>query len=399
MTKISKNVSGLRPSPTLALNTKAKELAASGRKIINLTVGEPDFACPSSAVDAAIEALRRGDTRYSTPGGSLALRQSISRKLKKDNQLEYDPADIVVGIGAKEILFHTFMSILNPGDEVLVMAPYWVSYPEQVQAFGGISKTIAPKTGPGYRFKINLSEIETSATNKTRCIVLNSPNNPTGGCYSREDLIALGEILRAKDWWILSDEIYEHLSYESKHVSLLSLCPELRDRFILINGLAKGFAMTGWRVGYLASVGSLVSAVRNLQSQSSTCLPPFVEAGAIAALDGGIGAMSEKTDSLKRKRDIVVSELRGFEGVWHYACEGAFYAFINIQNRIKNSKVLSKPNAVSFCEYLLEKKGVACVPGEAFGATGFIRISYAVEEGLLRDSLNSLLAALKEVSE
>ncbi len=390
---LSQRISQLQPSPTVALNTKAKELAEQGHKVINFSVGEPDFTTPMPVVEAAIEALRQGKTKYGAAGGGLPLRKAIAAKLAQENQLIYQPSEIVVGIGAKEILFHLSLALINEGDEVLIPAPYWVSYTEHVIAAGGKPVVIpAPSEHSGPR--LTPAMIAPYVTSRTKAIVLTSPNNPAGYTLSTAELRDLGQYLSDKPWWIISDEIYEYMSYEAPHVSLATLSPALRDRFILVNGFSKGYAMTGWRVGYMAGPAKVAEIVRTLQTQSSTCLPGFVEEGALKALSLGPLYMQDKMDLLKSRRDLAVRLLRDMPDVDMIPPTGAFYVFIDIRKVLAKSPLYSNDNSLAFSARLLETSHVAMVPGEAFGTPGFLRLSYAVHEDVLQEGLRRLSLAL-----
>ncbi len=393
---LSARISQLQPSPTVALNTKAKELAEQGHKVINFSVGEPDFSTPEPIVEAAIEALRQGKTKYGAAGGGLPLRKAIAAKLEKENQLSYQPSQIVVGVGAKEILFHLALALINEGDEVLIPAPYWVSYTEHVLAAGGKPVVIPyPQDHLGPRLTPDM--IKPYVTAKTKAIVLTSPNNPAGYVMSPDELKALGNYLSDKPWWIISDEIYEYMAYDGEAVSLATLCPAVRDRFILVNGFSKGFAMTGWRVGYMAGPAKVADLVRTLQTQSSTCLPTFIEEGALKALSLGPNLMQDKMKVLKGRRDLAVKMLRDMPGVDMVPPRGAFYVFIDIRKVLEKSPAYANHNSLAFSAKLLEQHHVAMVPGEAFGAPGFLRLSYAVHEDVLSEGLRRLSVALQEV--
>lgn len=393
---LSKRISQLQPSPTVALNMKAKELAEQGHRVINFSVGEPDFPTPAPIVEAAIEALRQGKTKYGAAGGGLPLRKAICAKLEKENQLSYTPQQIVVGVGAKEILFHLTLATINEGDEVLIPAPYWVSYTEHVLAAGGKPVIIpAPKNHEGPR--LTPAMIEAHVTPRTKAIVLTSPHNPAGYTLERGELSELGRYLEDKPWWIIADEIYEYMSYDAPHVSLATLCPRLRDRFVLVNGFSKGFAMTGWRVGYMAGPPAVAELVRTLQTQSSTCLPPFIEEGALKALSLGPDIMRENLQVLKGRRDLAVKRITAMPGVSMIPPRGAFYVFIDIRKVLAKSPLYSNDNSLAFSARLLESHHVAMVPGEAFGAPGFLRLSYAVHEDTLEEGLARLSQALASV--
>ncbi len=393
---LSRRISQLQPSPTVALNMKAKELAEQGHKVINFSVGEPDFPTPAPIVEAAIDALRQGKTKYGAAGGGLPLRKAISAKLEKENQLNYPPSQIVVGVGAKEILFHLALALINEGDEVLIPAPYWVSYTEHVLAAGG-KPVIIPCPQSHDAPRLTPEMIKPFVTERTKGIMLTSPHNPAGYAIGQKELDDLGRFLEDKPWWIVSDEIYEYMSYDEPHVSLATINPRLRDRFILVNGFSKGYAMTGWRVGYMAGPPAVADLVRTLQTQSSTCLPMFVEEGALKALSIGPQLMQEKMQVLKHRRDMAVQLLSSIPGVAMIPPRGAFYVFVDIRKVLAKSPLYSNDNSLAFSARLLESHHVAMVPGEAFGTPGFLRLSYAVHEDTLKDGLARLREALASV--
>jgi aspartate aminotransferase len=391
---LSKRISQLQPSPTVALNMKAKELAEQGHKVINFSVGEPDFPTPKPIVDAAVEALHAGKTKYGAAGGGLPLRKAICQKLATDNQLNYQPGEIVVGIGAKEILFHLNLALINEGDEVLIPAPYWVSYTEHVIAAGG-KPVVIPFPEDHAAPRLTPDMIAKYATARTKAIVLTSPNNPAGYVIPAEQLRQIGQYLADKPWWIIADEIYEYMSYDFPAVSMATLCPELKDRYILVNGFSKGYAMTGWRVGYMAGPKRVADMVRTLQTQSSTCLPAFIEDAALKALSLGAGAMKDKMSVLKGRRDLAVKLLNAMPGVAMMPPNGAFYILIDLRKVLAKSALYANDNSLAFSAQLLEAHHVAMVPGEAFGAPGFLRLSYAVAEEQLVEGLKRLAEALK----
>jgi aspartate aminotransferase len=393
---LSKRISQLQPSPTVALNTKAKELADQGHKVINFSVGEPDFPTPRPIVDVAIEALNQGKTKYSAAGGSLPLRKAICQKLEKDNKLSYQPGQIVAGVGAKEILFHLSLALINEGDEVLIPAPYWVSYTEHVIAAGG-TPVVIPYPQDHKAPRLTPEMIERYVTPRTKAIIITTPNNPAGYTIPEAELRQLGKYLADKPWWIIADEIYEYMSYDFPAVSMATLCPELKDRYILVNGLSKGYAMTGWRVGYMAGPNKVADMVRTLQTQSSTCLPAFIEEAAVKALSMGSDATKDKMGLLKSRRDMAIRLLREMPGVDMMPPNGAFYIFIDIRKVLAKSPLYANDNSLAFSAKLLEAHHVAMVPGEAFGAPGFLRLSYAVADEQLIEGLKRLGEALKAV--
>jgi len=391
---VSHRISGMSPSPTVALNAKAKELAQSGVKVVNFSVGEPDFATPQAIINQAIKALESGRTKYGAAGGGNGLRQAIQLKTKRDQALDYDLDQIVAGIGAKEILFHLSLALLNEGDEVILPAPYWVSYEAHAEAAGAKALGVAPLDE---NLRIDIKAIEEKASAKTKLIILNSPNNPAGYVLTRQELQELGSYLLSKDWWIISDEIYEYMSFDSEHLSLLNVCPELRDRFILVNGLSKGFAMTGWRVGYCCAPKPIAKLVQNLQSQSSTCIPGFIEDAATFALNEGRPLMANAIDSLIELRDLALEVLSSIDDISFGRAEGAFYVFIDLRQILAKSQRFAANDSLGFSEYLLEEHRIAMVPGEAFGAPGFLRLSYATSRDILREGLQTFSKAIDQI--
>lgn len=378
---LSKRIASLAPSPTLALNTKAKTMAAGGMKVINLSVGEPDLDTPAPIVDVAVASLKKGRTKYGASGGGPALRKAIATKMWRDQQLQFSPQEIVAGIGAKEILMHLMMAAFNEGDEVLIPAPYWVSYTSHCEIAGA---TAVPVPMPDSGSLFSPEHLARFASPRTKGIIINSPNNPGGFIASKAELETLGQFLRDKNWWIISDEIYEYLSFDEPHWSMLQLVPELRSRFVLVNGLSKGFSMTGWRVGYACGPSRLIQLVENMQSQSSTCLPGFIEDAACFALEAGRSVFADGIASLKQRRDLATKEAGRITGISYLKPQGAFYLFLDLRARLRGR------SSQEFSEFLLEEGKTAMVPGEAFGAPGFIRMSYATSV----DNITAGLAAV-----
>ena len=394
MLRLSQRMSNLSPSPTVSLNAKAQQLKAEGKQVINFGVGEPDFSTPQLVVDAAIAALKAGKTKYGPAGGSLPLRQAICDKLARDNAVHFRPADIVVGIGAKELLLHIAMGLFNEGEEILIPAPYWVSYISHVEATGATPIIIEMNEDPKAAC-LTPSMIANYVTPRTKAIYLNSPNNPAGYILNEQELRNLGQYLVTQNFWIIADEIYEYLDFDRPHKSLLSMFPELASRFILVNGMSKGFAMTGWRVGYCAGPSDIMDIVRGLQSHSSTCLPPFIEEAAIVALKQGRNLLLSQIPSLKSRRDLALKELGKIDGLNFMPPQGAFYILIDLRTRLAQSK--NDMSSMSFSEKLLDDFLVAMVPGEAFGAPGYIRMSYAVSEQDITAGVSRLREALDSI--
>lgn len=389
MLPLSSRILNVKSSPTVALNAKAKALAKSGVKVLSFAVGEPDFATPKAVVEKAVAALLAGHTKYGPAGGGPELRHAIAAKLKRENGLTFPEADIVAGIGAKELLFHIFLSLLNEGDEVIVPTPYWVSYPDQVIAAGGkpvflpLPKNIAESP-------LTIADLEQHSSSRTVAIVLNSPNNPAGYMYSEKLLRELGEFLKKKNWWIISDEIYEYMAFDRTQVSLPALFPELMDRYIHVNGMSKGYAMTGWRVGYCAGPAPVMKMVRDLQSHSSTCLPPFIEEAATYALSQGPSLLKEEIKRLQARRDLAVKLLSDIPDVSFVQPHGAFYVFIDARPALAKAGI----DSMTFSERLLSEQHIALVPGEAFGAPGFLRLSYATDEKDIQEGLARFAAGV-----
>ena len=382
----SKRILSVKPSPTLALNAKAVQLAKQGKNVLNFAIGEPDYLTPGVVVDRAIESLKAGRTRYTPSGGGPELRQAIADKLMRDNGLSFDANQIVVGAGAKEILFHTFMSLLNDGDEVILTAPFWVSYADQIRAAGAVPVVIPIPDGGRMP---SLEVIESYATQKTKAFIFNSPNNPAGYILTELELKTLGTYLSNKPWWIIADEIYEYMSFDVPHISLLKACPELRDRFVLVNGMSKAFAMTGWRVGYCAAPLELAGMVKSLQSHSSTCIPGFIEDASVVALKAGLPLMEKDIGTLRARRDLAIQTMKKLGGFKYLYPQGAYYLFIDIRSQLKNGE-----SSLAFSDRLLEQFNLAIAPGEAFGAPGFLRLSYAASNATLLDGIERLHKAL-----
>lgn len=394
--ELSRKIASLKPSPTVALNGAAKELRQKGIDVFNFAVGEPDFPTPKIITEKAIESLREGRTKYGPPGGGALIKDSIIQKLAQENGLSYQPDQIVVGIGAKELLFHLFLSLINDGDEVIVFAPYWVSYTDQILAAGG-RPVVVPMAQDQESPRITPAMIEAHVSEKTKAVVINSPNNPGGYVLSRTELEILGQYFQDKPYWVISDEIYEYMSFDEEHHSLGNLEPELMDRYIHVNGLSKGAAMTGWRVGYLAAPTPVAKLVKTLQSQSSTCLPPFIEDAAVVALKEGKKLLAPQLKTLIERRDLAVKALESIEGVRFIKPQGAFYIFIDIRQILNGQADTPLESSLAFSRTLLEKYHIAMVPGEAFGVAGFLRLSYATDGKTLEAGLTQFKQAINEL--
>jgi aspartate aminotransferase len=385
---ISVKAKGISPSPTLAIDSKFKEMKANGEDVVGFGAGEPDFDTPKHICDAAVEAIHAGKTRYTPAAGTMQLRKAIVEKFKKENQLDYTPANIVVSNGAKHSLVNTFMAICNPGDEVLIPAPYWVSYPEMVKIADGVPVILHTEEENG--FKATAQEIEAAITEKTRAIILNSPSNPTGMVYSAEELKAIADVAVKHHIYVVSDEIYEHLIYEGKHVSIASFNDEIKDLTIVVNGVSKTYAMTGWRIGFTASNAEIAKAMGSIQSHATSNPNSIAQEAALAALEGDKTCVQDMKREFVKRRDYMVDEINSIEGVSCTKPNGAFYIMMNISGLIGKEYYGTKiQNADDFAEAFLNVAGVAVVPGTGFGVPNYVRWSYAtsmdnVKEGLSR---------------
>ena len=379
MSIIAKRLSAVKPSPTLAVTTKAKELKAQGVDVVDLGVGEPDFPTPKHICDAAKAALDRGETKYVPVAGTLAFRQAICGKLKRENNLDYTPDEITVNCGGKGTLYNLFIATVDEGDEVVIPAPYWVSYPDMVRLAGGtpVFVTVYEENG----FKITPGDLEKAITPKTKWFVLNSPSNPSGAAYSREELRALADVLaRHENVWIVSDEIYEHIVYDGfKSYSIAAVAPELKNRTLTVNGLSKSFSMTGWRVGYAAGPVEVIKAMNKVQSQSTSHAVSFCQSAGVVALNSPMDFLAERNATFKARRDMVAAKLNAVKGISCRTPEGAFYLYPSVAGCIgkktPDGKVIE--NDTDFASALLEAEGVAVVPGVAFGLSPYFRLSYA----------------------
>ncbi|RAL20807.1 pyridoxal phosphate-dependent aminotransferase [Thermoflavimicrobium daqui] len=386
--KLSKRVQQLAPSPTLAITATAKELKQQGHDVIGLGVGEPDFNTPEHIMQAAKDAMDSGHTKYTASGGIPELKKAIIEKLKTENQLTYQPNQIIVTVGAKHALYNLFQAILDPGDEVIIPAPYWVSYIEQVKLAGGVPVVIEGKEQNS--FKITPSQLEGVITERTKAILINSPSNPTGMLYVEEELRELGKVAIKHDILIVSDEIYEHLIYDEdvQHVSMASLGPEYYDHTIIINGVSKTYAMTGWRIGFAAGPAEIIKAMIDIASHSTSNPTSIAQYGAIAALQGPQAPVDEMKIAFKARRDYVIKRLNGIPGFRCLKPAGAFYAFVNIREALDQSGKFKTPD--EWAKALLEEELVAVVPGSGFGSDDHIRISYATSMDQLEKAIDRI---------
>lgn len=385
---ISKKAQTISPSATLAIDSKFKEMKANGEDVVGFGAGEPDFDTPEHIKAAAIEAIQAGKTKYTPAAGTLVLRTAIAQKFKRENGLDYAPTDIVVSNGAKHSLVNTFMAICNPGDEVILPAPYWVSYPEMIKLADGVPVII--NTREEDEFKVTAEEIRAAITDKTRAIVLNSPSNPTGMVYTEEELRAIADLAVEKKLYVVSDEIYEHLIYEGERVSIASFNEKIKDLTIIVNGVSKTYAMTGWRIGYTASNSTIARAMANIQSHATSNPNSIAQEAALAALTGGLECVEEMKKHFRERRDYMVEKINSIHGVSCKQPHGAFYIMMNISGILgKEYYGRHLETADDFAQAFLEIAKVAVVPGTGFSAPDYVRWSYAtsmenIQEGLAR---------------
>ncbi|MBE3553492.1 MAG: pyridoxal phosphate-dependent aminotransferase [Thermicanus sp.] len=379
--KLADRVLTLSPSPTLAITAKAKQLKAEGHDVISLGAGEPDFNTPAHIIEAAYEAMKEGKTKYTPSGGIPELKKAIQKKLAKDQGLEYGLNEIHVAAGAKHALYNFFQVVVNPGDEVLIPIPYWVSYPEQVKLAGGVPVYIEGKEENG--FKVTADQVRQAITERTKAIIINTPSNPTGAVYTREELEGIGRVAIEHHLWIVSDEIYEKLIYEGEHVSIASLGPEFKEHTILFNGVSKPYSMTGWRIGYAAGNKEVLNAMTDLSSQSVSNPTSISQYASIAALEGDQTPLLEMKAAFKERRDRLIPLLRQIPGFRCDVPHGAFYIYLNVAEAMKKADFT---DVDAWSEALLEKEKVAVVSGTGFGTKNHIRISYATSMADLEEA-------------
>ena len=384
---VSKRMARVQPSATGAVLARATELRAAGRDIISLGAGEPDFDTPEAIRQAAVEAIATGATRYTPVDGTAELKTAICNKFRRENGLEFDVAQVIVTSGAKQALFNLCLALLGPGDEAIVPAPYWVSYPHMVRLAG--AEAVIIDAGIEQDFKITPAQLEGALTANTRLLILNSPSNPTGASYTRAELAALGQVLEQwPDVVVAEDDIYEHIHWaEEPFVSFAAACPTLAGRTLTTNGVSKAYAMTGWRIGYAAGPEALISAMRTVQSQSTSNPCSISQQAALAALEGDQAPVAEMAAAYRSRHDLVVEALNRLPGVACRPGEGTFYAFPKVTGALKS---LDVADDLALTELLLEKANVAIVPGSAFGAPGYIRLSFASSEATLIEALNRI---------
>ena len=397
--ELSQRVQAIKPSPTLAVTALAAQLKAQGKDIIGLGAGEPDFDTPQHIKDAAIAAINAGFTKYTAVDGTPGLKQAIIAKLKRDNGLDYGPKQVLVSCGGKQSFFNLVQAFINPGDEVIIPAPYWVSYPDIVILADG--KPVIVEAGIEQGFKITPQQLEAAITPKTRMVVLNSPSNPTGAVYTFDELVSLGNVLRAHPHVLIaSDDMYEHimLNVQQPFVNILNACPDLYTRTMVLNGVSKAYAMTGWRIGYAAGPAFIIEAMSKVQSQSTSNPTSISQVAAEMALNGDQGCIKPMLSAFRERHQFVVEKLNQVPGLSCLPSCGAFYAFPDARKAIKSlyaKNVIKAPTDIALGNYLLESVGVAVVPGSAFGAEGYFRISFATSMENLQKALDRIHQALQ----
>ena len=388
MVELSHSIKRIKPSATMAVTQKARELKATGKDIIGLGAGEPDFDTPENIKKAAIQAINDGDTKYTPVDGTPELKKAIKAKFKRENNLDYELDEISVGTGGKQIIFNAFAVSLNESDEVIIPAPYWVTYPDVVNYFNG--KPIFVQCGEESGFKITPQQLENTINQSTKWFILNSPSNPTGSCYTKNELLELANILKKYPHVnIMTDDLYEHLIYDDNEFhTFASIAPELKERILTLNGVSKAYAMTGWRIGYAGGNASLIKAMGKLQSQSTSNPTSISQAAAVEALNGDNSFIAERAKVFKGRRDFLINEFTSMNGITCRVPEGAFYVFPSCKGVIgkvdeSNNKIT---NDEEFTTSLLEHAGVAVVQGSAFGLEGYFRISYATSDENLKNA-------------
>lgn len=389
---LSNRVQSIKPSQTLAITARAKELRTQGLDIIGLGAGEPDFDTPDHIKEAAVQAIRDGFTKYTAVDGTPGLKQAIIDKFKRDNSLDYEMNQILVSVGGKQTSFNLLQALINPGDEVIIPAPYWVSYPDMTLLAEGVPVIVS--AGIEQAYKISPEQLEDAITDNTRLIFINSPSNPTGAVYSHEELAALGEVLkRYPNILIATDDMYEHILWtDAPFVNIVNACPELYDRTIVMNGVSKAYSMTGWRIGYCGGPAKLVAAMKKTQSQSTSNPCSISQVAAEAALNGDQGCIAPMLKAFKQRHDFVVDRLNAMNGVKCLPSDGTFYAFADFRDAIAGRDGIN--NDLELADYLLNEAKVALVPGSAFGAEGYMRLSYATSMENLDEALSRIESAL-----
>lgn len=400
MNILASRLNRIQPSPTIAMSIKARELKAEGKDIIELAAGEPDFPTPSHIIKAAEDAMSRGETKYTDPDGTPALKQAVCDKFKRDNNLEYVTSQVTIGTGGKQVLYNALMATLNEGDEVIIPAPYWVSYPDMVLLAEGTPKIVECPLDKN--FILQPEDLERAITPKTKWIILNSPSNPTGSGYTWDDMKKITDVLvRYPNIWVMTDDMYEHLVYDDfKFCTPAEVEPELYSRTLTVNGMSKAFCMTGWRIGYAAGPENLITAIRKIQSQSTSNPSSISQAASVAALNGPMDFLAKNNEVFKQRRDLVCSMLNQASGITCPTPDGAFYVYPScaglIGKKTPDGKLLKSDEDV--VTYFLETEGIAAVHGAAFGLSPHFRISYATSTEALEDACQRIQRACTALS-
>lgn len=396
--ELSRKAQAIEPSLTLAITAKAKEMKEKGIDVISFSAGEPDFNTPKNIINAAIKAMEDGNTKYTSVNGILQLREAICKKFKDDNGLEYNPSQIVVSTGAKQSLANTFLAILNPGDEVIVSTPYWVSYPELIKLADG--KPVFVEGDEKSNYKFTKENLEKAVTAKTKAIVLNTPNNPTGTIYNKEELEVIADFAKKYDIIIISDEMYEKLIYDNEnHISIASLSKDAYERTIVINGLSKSYAMTGWRIGYCAASEKIAKLMISIQSHVTSNVCSITQYAALEALNGPQDEIIKMINEFEKRRNYMINRIESIDNLSIVKPKGAFYIMINIENYLGkeiNGKILN--DSMEFCASLLENEKLAVIPGKAFGLNNYIRVSYATSMEAIKEGLNRIESFIKKLN-
>lgn len=393
--ELAQRVQRIKPSATLAVSNRAQELQDAGNDIISLSIGEPDFDTPQHIKDAAIQAIQDGETKYTAVDGTKALKLAIKEKFKNENNLEYGLDQILVSCGAKHSLYNALSAIINPGDEVIILAPYWVSYPDMVKLCDGTPVIV--KADIDRDFKVSPAQLKSAITSKTRAVIINSPSNPSGMAYDEAELQALGAvILEHPGIVVLSDDIYEHHLWRNRpYKNIVNACPELYDRTIVTNSVSKTYAMTGWRIGYVGGPAKIVGAMKKAQSQNTSSPPTVSQFAALAALTGDQACVGDMTRAYKERHDFLFMELQTIPGFKVLPSDGTFYAFPSIEGLLNINPSIT--NDLEFSEYLLNEVGVAVIPGSAFGAPGYIRLCYTTSMENLVDAVKRIRKAVEKL--
>lgn len=396
--ELSRKAQAIEPSLTLAITAKAKEMKEKGIDVISFSAGEPDFNTPKNIINAAIKAMEDGNTKYTSVNGILQLREAICKKFKDDNGLEYNPSQIVVSTGAKQSLANTFLAILNPGDEVIVSTPYWVSYPELIKLADG--KPVFVEGDEKSNYKFTKENLEKAVTAKTKAIVLNTPNNPTGTIYNKEELEVIADFAKKYNNIIISDEMYEKLIYDNEnHISIASLSKDAYERTIVINGLSKSYAMTGWRIGYCATSEKIAKLMISIQSHVTSNVCSITQYAALEALNGPQDEITKMINEFEKRRNYMINRIESIDNLSIVKPKGAFYIMINIENCLGkeiNGKILN--DSMEFCASLLENEKLAVIPGKAFGLNNYIRVSYATSMEAIKEGLNRIESFIKKLN-